>query len=155
MKRIIKNIPFVLFTGIILFLSSCTPESCFEETNSFVKATMYLNTAGKSVAPDSLTLYGLNRDTLKIYNKDTGVSKVLMPLNASTESCTFVIKINGIYDTISFGYTSYPYLLSKECGYTFYHKFNIPFYTKHIIDTIMIRNSTATTINEENIRIFY
>jgi hypothetical protein len=155
MRRFIPDIPVALLTGIILSLASCSPESCFEETNAFVKAAMYLNTTGKNVAPDSLTLYGLNINTNKIYNKEKGVSHALLPLNASAASCTFVIKINDIYDTISFGYTSYPHLISKECGYTYYHNIDIPVYTRHIIDTVMVRQSTVTTFNEENIRIFY
>ena len=47
---------------------------------------------------------------------------------------TFVIKINGVTDTIEFQYSSYPHLISKECGYTFYHHLDtVTNFTKHII----------------------
>ncbi len=155
MSHKLQNIFFASFIGFILLLSSCTPGSCFEETNAFVKASPYLNSTGKATPPDSLTLYGINMDTSRIYNRASGVKLILMPLNDNAGSCTLVMKMNAIYDTVSFEYTSYPHLLSKECGYTYYHNVGRILYTKHIIDTIMIRKSTVTTLNEENIRIYY
>jgi hypothetical protein len=144
-----------LIAGTILFMISCTPESCFEETNAFVKASFYLTGTGKVHSPDSLTLYGLGMSTNKIYNKSTGVTPALLPLNSSSDNCGFMIRINGISDTITFSYSSYLHLITKECGYTFYHKIDTPVYTKHIIDKVKILKSSITTINEENIRIYY
>jgi hypothetical protein len=136
-------------------MASCTPGSCFEETNAFVKASLYLDSTGKQVAPDSLTLYGIERDTSKIYYKTHSVKQALLPLDASAGGCGFVIKINGINDTISFTYSSYSHLISKECGYTFYHTIVPPLYTTNIIDTVTIIKTTITTLSEENIRIYY
>jgi hypothetical protein len=151
---IIKSLPAV-FTGIILLTISCSPQSCFEETNAFVKASFHSTAAGKAQSPDSLTLYGVGLSTDKIYNKAGGVRPALIPLNSSSENCSFVIRINGISDTLTFSYTSYPHLISKECGYTFYHKIDTPVFTKHIIDKIIILKTSITTINEENIHIYY
>ncbi|MBN2864060.1 MAG: hypothetical protein JXN62_12915, partial [Bacteroidales bacterium] len=97
---------------------------------------MYENTADKIIAPDSITLYGsdLNSDT--IYNKKTNVVKVLFPLNPATESCSFIIRINGITDTITFEYTSYPHLISKACGYTYYFTIQKPKTTSNIIKKV-------------------
>ena len=155
MRKFIPGNLIIILSGLILFLLSCTPESCFEETNAFVKASLYLNETGKLLAPDSLTLFGLNLDTNKIYNKTTNVQHVLFPLNADTSSCSFVIRINGITDTLNLWYSSYPHLISKECGYTFYHNLDSLTYTTNAIDSIYIRKNNITTINEENIRIFY
>jgi len=155
MKQTFRNIPLALFTFVILLLASCSPEACFEETNAFLKASMYLQVTGKNVAPDSITLYGLTRETDKIYKRSTAVKVAKMPLNASASSCSFVIKINGVYDTITFEYSSYLHLISKECGYTFYHMIDTTLYTRNIIDTVRITSSRVTTLNEENIRIYY
>jgi hypothetical protein len=151
---IIKIFSFVI-AGAILLMISCTPESCFEETVAFVKASFYFTSTGRALSPDSLTLYGIGMSSKKIYNKATGVTPVLIPLNSSSENCGFMIRINGISDTITFSYSTYPHLISKECGYTFYHKIDTPVYTKHIIDKVKILNSSITTMNEENIRIYY
>jgi hypothetical protein len=140
MRKLIPENPVIFLTGLILFFISCTPQSCFEETESYLKASFYDNLTEKLLAPDSVTIYGLNMETNKLYNK----------------ALKYIIKINGIADTIRFRYSSYPHLVSKECGYTFYHRLDTePKYTYNRIKYIFTGNSTITTINEENIRIFY
>jgi hypothetical protein len=155
MKHTFADISLALLTFVILHLASCSPEACFEDTNAFLKASMYLQVTGKNVAPDSITLYGVTMETSKIYKRSTAVKVARMPLNASAGNCSFVIRINGVYDTITFEYDSYPHLISKECGYTFYHSIDTTLYTRNIIDTVRVTNSRVTTLNEENIRIYY
>jgi len=145
--------PFLFIVLVQLF--SCSPGACFEQTESLVKATMYDLATLKPLAPDSLTLYGLDRDTNKIYNKALKLLTVEFPLNAGTDSCKFIIRINGITDTLGFIYSSFPHLLSKECGYTFFYTLDTAVHTTNAIDSIHIINKTITTFNEENIRIFY
>jgi hypothetical protein len=156
MRKFIPENLIIILSGLILFLLSCTPESCFEETESFLKASFYNNVTGKPLAPDSLTIYGLNMETNKLYDKVRKVQPALIPLNSATASCVYIIQINGITDTLEFRYSSYPHLVSKECGYTFYHNLDTDrIFTKHAIVNIYIGKRNITTINEENIRIFY
>jgi hypothetical protein len=157
MRRSFLNIMLatVTLTAITLLLSSCSPGSCFEETNAYVKSTFYLYSTGKANSPDSITIYGIGRDASNIYNKSRSVKQALLPLDASTNGCGLVIRINGVSDTISFTYTTYSHMLSKECGYTFYHTIDLPVYSKNIIDTVTVVKNTITTLNEENIRIYY
>jgi len=150
--------PGNFFSAMLIVLGSavmisCTPEACFEETNAYLKATFYNNTSKVTDTPDSLTLIGLNK-TDRIYNKESGVQPALFPLDASSESCTFIIKINNVTDTIQFIYSSYPHLISKECGYTFYHKLDT-FYLSRNAFYVYKSSNNITTANEENIRIFY
>lgn len=156
MRRFIPRSLFISISGFILLLFSCTPGSCFEETESYLKASFYTGNEIKILtAPDSVTIYGLNKSN-SMYNKAVKIEHALFPLNASTPECTFIIKINGIADTVKFAYTSYPHLISKECGYTFYHQLDtVRYYSKHIIKNIYTGNQTITTLNVENIRIFY
>lgn len=92
-----------------------------------------------------------------LYNNVKSPSVALLPLNIATGNCRYIININGKSDTIEFHYKSYPHLISKECGYTFYHDLysDSLFYTLHQIDSIKIIKNTVTNINEENIRIYY
>jgi hypothetical protein len=155
MRKFFPGSLLIILPGVILFMFSCTPGSCFEETESYLKASFYDNVKKTLHAPDSLTLYGLNNDSM-IYNKSAGIQPALIPLNSSTESCIFIIEINGITDTIEFHYSSYPHLISKECGYTFYHQLDTsPKHTNYIIKDIYTGNKTITNLNVENIRIFY
>jgi hypothetical protein len=146
---------FSVIAGAILSAISCTPESCFEETNAFLKAYFYSSQTEAAAPPDSLTIYGLNMSSAKIYNKAVKKQSAMIPLNASTGSCTFIIRINGITDTVTFTYSSFPHLISKECGYTFYHNIDTSSYTNNSIEKIIIRKNPVTILNEENIRIFY
>jgi hypothetical protein len=148
---ILLSVFFIAFARLI----SCTPQACQEETQSLVKATFYKYGTDSIKAPDSLTVYGLGRDTSLIYNKSLNLKTIQIPLDASAGTCGFVFRINGITDTLTFSYTSYPHLVSKECGFTFYHILDSYTVTGQTIDTVKIINKSITTIHEENIRIFY
>lgn len=156
MKIIKFLLTSMMIAGCSAIILSCAPEACFEETNAYLKASFYINAniKAKLIAPDSLTAFGLGQTT-KIYDKVKDVQPALLPLNSSAGSCTYVIRINGVNDTMQFLYSSYPHLISKECGYTFYHTLDSFSFTQNNIDTILIINRSITTANEENVRIFY
>ena len=155
MRKYISGSLLIILSGFIMFLFSCVPGSCFEETESYVKASLFNDETGKLTSPDSLSLYGLNHDSI-IYDKAASIQPALIPLNASTDNCTLVIRINGITDTVEFQYSSYPHLISKECGYTFYHHLDsIPFFSKNGIKKIEIVNRTITNLNVENLKIYF
>jgi hypothetical protein len=142
---------------IIAFQYSCTPESCMQQTQTFVKATFYKNDGtGINKAPDTLTIFGVGNEGTLIYNKAVRQLSVLIPLDATRERCQFVFKINNRIDTVSFIYSSYPHFISKECGYTYFHQLeDIPTSTHNIIDTIEIKSKSVVLPNGENIKIFY
>jgi hypothetical protein len=153
--KALKYIPLSVIIIALFQLISCTPQACQEETESRVKATFYINGTDSIKAPDSLTVYGMGMDTSKIYDKSSDITIARIPLNTSADSCSYIFRINGITDTLTFTYTSYPHLISKECGFTYYHILDSYTVTGRAVDTILIRNRNITTINEENIRIFY
>jgi hypothetical protein len=155
MRRFIPKSLNIVLPVIVLLLISCNQGSCFEETESYLKATFYNSTSKKIAAPGKLTVSGLN-DTTKIYNKAINVSHADLPLNASEPSCTFLVIIDGVTDTVEFKYDTYPHLISKECGYTYYHTLDSASRpTFHAIDSIKLINKTVTNLNVENIRIYY
>jgi hypothetical protein len=146
----------LILAGSLLRLYSCTSGACFEETNAYVKASLFLNSTNKQTAPDSLSLWGAGMDTNKIYNAQTSLKQALLPLDDSSEKCTFVIKIDDVTDTITLWYSTFPHLISKDCGYTFNHDIDSIHNTKHKIVSISItKNSVTTIISEENLRIYY
>lgn len=156
MKNFVPSVLIITITGLVLLIFSCTPQSCYEDTEAFLKASFYENITGKLLAPDSLTIYGLNMENDKLYDAGQNIQPARLPLNSSSESSVFIIKINDKTDTVEFRYTSFPHLISKECGYTFYHYLDTNrIFTKHAIINIYIAKRNITTINEENIRIFY
>jgi hypothetical protein len=155
MRKYISKINLLFIAGAALFIFSCTPQPCSENTESYLKASLYDKETNGLRAANSLTMYAINIDTAKIYDNAPEIQPVLIPLNASTDNCTFIITMNGVTDTLEFWYNSFPSLVSKECGYTFFHSLDSLEFTNNLIDTILIYNNRITTTNEDNIRIFY
>ncbi len=154
MKKVF-NIIIVFIVACVLALSvSCTPGSCFEETNAYLKASFYQSSTGRAVPPDSLTLSGIGKDSA-VYKKAARVQPAMIPLNSSAPGCRFLIRINGVDDTISFFYSTFVHLISRECGYTCFHDLDSLVFTRHMIDTVQIKLRTITTFNEPNIFIYY
>lgn len=154
MRRTLQVFAAILISGFSLLNSSCLELSCIDETEAFVKAGFYSYSTKSAAIPDSITLYGLNKDSI-IYKKVKLTPPALIPLKDSASVSFFVIKINGVNDTLEFQYWSYPHLISKECGYSMFHTVDTIFHTKHAIDSISRVNENITTENVENIRIFY
>ena len=155
MRRFYPASLIIILTGFVLFIYACSAGTCFDETESQVNATFYSMTTGQTLIPDSVTLYGVNKDTNLIYNKARSLKAAEFPLFAAQDSCKFVIEINGITDTIRFTYNSYTHLLSKECGYTYYYTIDSTYHSSNIIDSISVIKKNITTLNEENMRIYY
>jgi hypothetical protein len=144
-----------LLLALMIILASCSAGTCFDETEARSKATFYSMENLKALPADSLTIFAVDTDTAVVYLKDYKVKGAEFPLFAEDTVCTFVVKINGVNDTMSYKYSSNVHLISKECGYTFYYKLDTIFFTRNIIDSVSVLRKTVTTLNEENIRIFY
>ena len=155
MSRLYKGILMTIVAGGSIFLNSCSLKSCFDATESKVNAGFYSKETGKALAPDSVTLFGMNMDTSKIYDKVTALKTVQFPLYAADTSVKFIIRINGTDDTVEFRYSGYLHLISKECGYTWYYNLDTAFHSFNIIDSLSFSNKTINTLSEENMRIYY
>ncbi len=135
---------------------TCTPLTCFEDTESFVKASLFKYTTLLRQAPDSITLFGAGNENVFLYKKAIKVQPVLFALNPSANTCKYIIKINKITDTITFSYTGYLHLISKECGYTYFYTLSEkPVFTTNTIDSVAVSKGDITNLNEENIQIYY
>ena len=157
LKREPPFLPMLLLLAylVIPVIQSCTPESCYENTISQVKAGFYQTGTGAGITVDSLSLYGLEMASSLIHDKSANLTGVNFPLDPSAASCSLVFIINGITDTVTLNYSSFPHLISKECGYSMFHTLESYTSTRNLIDTILISNRNITIPNEENIRIFF
>lgn len=155
MRKLYNAICLILLATAGICLNSCSAGSCFDQTEARVKGTFYSTETGLTLAPDSVSLYGVNMDTVTFYDKSIKLKTAEFPLYAAEQDKKMVIRINGINDTMDFRYSSYPHLLSKECGYTFFFTLDTVIHSTNIIDSISIKKNTITTFNEENMRIFY
>lgn len=144
----------IIIAFLVSVFDACTPGSCQDETISKVKAGFYETGTGKPLKADSVTLYGLGMESEKIYDKALNLQAIYFPLDASSESSTLILRINGKNDTVTLKYTSFPHLVSKECGYTFYHVLDTVYNTRNDLDFLK-KSQNITTLYEENIRIYY
>jgi len=144
-----------IFLAISAMMISCVPQTCNEKTESLAGATFYKTGTGKIEAPDTVSIFCLKEDISKFYQKLFKRAIIYLPFDPSAEKCTFILRINQTTDTVAFNYTTFPYLVSKECGYTYCFSVTGYWSTKNIIDTIIVVNNRITTGNEENMRIFY
>lgn len=143
----------IIIAGILL--PACTPEGCLEETESFLKAAFYSSATGTPVRPDSITVYGNGMESMKIYSGHRQISIARFPLNPSSGSSDFVLKINTGTDILSVTYSSYVHLISKECGYSFNHIIESISTSNNLIDSVRVINPQITNENLENIRIYF
>ncbi len=151
------------FSGLVFLLTfmklaiSCSSDTCLENTVATVKASFYKTGTDTPSPIDSLTIYGAGNDSTKIYDNAKNISKISLPLNTSSGSSKFVLKINNVTDTMILYYTNYPYLISSECGISFFSTLDpLKYYVYgNRVDTIIFKTNNVTTFDEENIRIFY
>ena len=150
-----KHITFLFIAGFILSLTACLDTECIEKTETYVKVSFCSYDDKKTALPDSLTLYGIGSD-VKIYDNQKKITlPALIPLKYSDNETEFIIEINGTTDTIQFLHSNFLYLISKECGYSMYHKIDTIYFTTNAIDSIAIINKDITLKNTDNVAIFY
>ena len=155
MRRSVPGFAVLFISGFCLLLYSCLEVACVDEIEAYVKANFYSFSTRQPIIPDSLTIYGISKVADKIYYKAKITPPALIPLRDSTDYSIFVIRINGVTDTLEFRYWSYPHLVTKECGYTIYHYIDTVYHTKHAIDSISNIYKNVTTLDGENIGIYY
>ncbi|MGD0582772.1 MAG: DUF6452 family protein [Bacteroidales bacterium] len=149
-----STIFFILIFLVIFIISRCAPQPCSQVTDAMIKASFYKTGSDSIRTADSVTIYAIGDDTNKVYDKATSLSTISIPLDSGTDSCSYFFKFNLLADTVTFYYTNYPTLISKECGYTYYHSLDSIKHKKTVLDYIIV-NRKITTVNGENIRIFY
>lgn len=156
-----------LFTFALISLSihSCLNEDVCEDVATVpVRMGFYevdtASTTPVKISLDSLTLFGLGRDSI-IYNNQLNVSQVEFPLNSITDSCAYILRMPDVeglsvlpYDTLWFFYRRIPNLISMDCGFvTFYDLTSVSYTTNHI-DSLVIEDSNVSNSIDEHIKIF-
>ncbi len=144
----------IISTALIISFSSCTEESCNQDTEVFMKAGFYSSETEEKISIDSLDIYGLNVPDSIICSMST-LNEVSLPLNPSSSSCTFAIVNGGRADTIEIFYKSSLEFLSLACGYRYLHELEEIYNTRNDIKDIFILNKSVNPGDEENVQIFF
>lgn len=58
-------------------------------------------------------------------------------------------------DTVSFEYTSQPFFASQECGAMYIYKIKRVEHTTHLLDSVVVVDSTITNTDIERLRFYF
>lgn len=155
----------IFFLIISTFIACNSDETCRKSrivnmSLHFYKDTINLkrDTVSLALSLDSITAYGLQNDSI-LYKKVRSKSSITLPLNQFAEKSQFVLKSNGIYDTLTVYYKNKNEYLSLECGAVRVHQIDSVSITKHFFHYTTITNkdvnTTTTSSNAENIKIHH
>jgi hypothetical protein len=113
-------------------------------------------TASK-VALNKLTITAFETDSI-IINAQANVQEVLLPLRYTKETTVFVLHYGDEgerKDTIMISHRNTPHFVSLECGYDMQQSVIKVAYTRHVLDSIFVRNINLDVNVQENFRLFY
>jgi hypothetical protein len=155
MTRFLPIAPAAAVIVLIISLSSCSVQPCYEETDPLMITELLVSGTGETVKADSLRVYTYRTaDTLKFINAK-GVSSFSVPLDPGNDESLFLITLNGVTDTAVIWYERRPHLVSPECGYTLFSEIRGLYTTHNIIDTLIIENPTVDLDGQKNLHLFY
>lgn len=157
MNRYLSNsILCICALCFVLWLQACTPdEQCRKESIINMEITFYNDSTLQKASVDSITIYGVDNDSI-LYNNQKSVSSVALPLQKTKNETQYVFT-NGTYtDTLTIEHTNTDNFISIECGCFVYHNITNVYSQKTWIDSIAIINPDVTTTNyeDEHLQIF-
>lgn len=151
-----------LFVCSLLF-SACngSSNSCLKERRVEVGATIFRTTYNEITEvfestkhAEQLTVFGVGNDSI-LYNKQL-VSQLKLPLNAASESTSFVVaRDSTAVDTIVIIHENNEQFISLECGCFVFHTLKNVGFISSVIDSVVIVNSAVSNVPENHLNIYY
>lgn len=166
MKRFSKSLAVLAIAcPIMAFLIA----SCAEESDCSTKGRPTLNgTFFRLIPNDSptdstildsvqfLTIRAFYTDSI-IFNAETNVSKVYLPLRYTTDSTVFVFQFHEdnpeLADTVTIWHHNTPYFISVDCGYEVKQMITRQQSTRHYLNKIKVVNDNTNTNETENLQL--
>jgi len=149
-----KLFSFTIFLLAVVMFHACTQdETCRENTEINLHATFYAFGTTNQMTVDSLTVYGLGKDSL-LYNVKNSINKINLPLNKTDNTSIFVMQFNHVNDTLFVLHANSEYFVSFPCGMVITHQMDTVMTTNHVIREVKIINRDINTTNEQHVQIF-
>ncbi|MFM7022047.1 MAG: DUF6452 family protein [Flavobacteriales bacterium] len=143
---------YLLGAFIALVLFACDSDVCNQRTAWPVQTGFY-HVPDTLVLTDSVSVWGLNNDSVIVSNKK--VNKIEFSLATQASPSIFVFKIKSTYDTLTVYHSNTPYLISKVCGYGYEQKIDSIHFTKHTFTNITWEVPQVDKNDKENVQIYY
>lgn len=148
---------------LALCFNACNTTGCTENQNALPLAGFYSSATHQSITVDSLEIGGVGapNDSL-LYDASQKLSVIYLPFRSASQQSSFFIHYAqkalsnpALNDTLSFTYTSIPRFVSEECGAMYFYQIQTMSYTRHLIDSVAITDSTITNIDAQRLEIFF
>lgn len=158
-----RLLTFIALLGVLLTAYSCNTSGCTDNQNSLPLAGFYSAQTQEVISISDIEISGVGRnpDSL-LYASGTALSSVYLPLRSrnTTTAYAFHYTQEGLddpkyNDTITFTYTSRPYLASEECGAMLTYNITGMTHTRHLIQSVEIIDSLITNTDIERIKIYF
>lgn len=163
--KIFHKIACVFLLPLGALLGACNNSTCADNHSALPLMGFYNASTEASLSLDSINFGGVGApgDSLLVMSgKHT--SQVYLPFrNDRTETSFFInydYKLQGLdlpefNDTITFRYSSTPFFASNECGAMYQYHIDEVKYTRHLIESVAITDSTITNVERERIQVFF
>ncbi|MCM1521601.1 MAG: DUF6452 family protein [Muribaculaceae bacterium] len=154
---------FLPLAVVSLLMSACGASLCTDNQNSIPLAGFYAMSTFEPITLDSLAIGGVGapNDSL-LLAPSSSAKQVYLPLRSTTDRTQFCIAYKQqaldyaeLNDTLTFTYTSIPYFASSECGAMYHYRVTSLTYTRHLIDSVGLSDSTITNVERETVKIFF
>lgn len=162
-RRAFRVLAVILAAAAVTGLGGCNTSGCTELHSSIPLAAFYRAGSETAISVDSVQIHGVGApgDSV-LLAAGTVAAQVYLPMRSSqqTTSWCFTYKsrellARGVTDTLTFDYTSEPYLASDECGAMYRYRINGVHYTENVIDSVSVPEPLITNNDAVSVRIFF
>lgn len=155
----------LVITSMVLTIVGCNTTGCTDNRSSLPLAGFYDAGTGAKISLDSIDVGGVDApgDSLLLY-AGAKASEVYLPFRSEFTATSFFIAYryksldnSRFNDTISFGYTVFPYFASEECGAMMRYKITSVSYTRHLLDSVGVvaDDSLITNVPVQNLHLYF
>lgn len=160
----------VLAAGLLP--AGCNTSGCTDLRSSIPLAGFYSAESLAAIALPDLVVGGIGApaDSLLIdpSASSSAQKEVYLPFRFDTSEVAFKFGLllrstdsegnetgTEVVDTITFGYTAFPYFASEECGAMYSYRIKSCTHTSFVIDSVAITDSLVTNTDVERIKIYF
>ena len=142
-------------------MAACNNDTCYDNGSSLPLVTFYLSGSQQQVP--GLTIMGIGAPGDSLLVDSSAIKEVYLPLRASVNSTSFVLKRWGILDiekvefldTLTIDYEAIEFFHSAECGAMYNFNIKRVTCTDNAIDSVTLLTTLITNAIAPSLRIHF
>lgn len=148
-----------------ILLGGCNNSTCADNHSALPLMGFYNAATDQALTLDSIDFGGIGApaDSLLVLSGKR-TQQLYLPFRNQQSTSSFFIHYNykeqgldspALNDTITFRYTASPFFASNECGAMYEYRIEEVTYTRHLIESVEVTDSTITNVERERIRVLF